>query len=149
MGRMRLVLAGLFASTLCATAAASDSASLVCNPAQGENISLDLKAFSFATKQPIDSNTGLPTGKITSSLKFESPFRQIYKTLRAAAESNETFSTCTLFVMAPTIPVGMTARWTMQNAVLTNLAVDGEEGNNGSTVIEGTLTFKSAEFAWP
>ncbi len=120
----------------------SYSAQLVCTPAKSEAIRMGLLSFNFSTTQFMDPNTGGLTGNVSSSLKFETPFMVTYKALQAAAASNETFPTCTLALSRNSAE----SRWIISNAVLTSIAVESEEGPNGSTNVVGTLTFSSVEF---
>ncbi len=150
MRRIQAIL--LLTFITCAPAAVAEaptnSASLACTPAKGRVFGLGLSSYTFSTTQLIDPNTGSPTGKISSSLKFETPFGSIYKTLQTAAAGNEVIPSCTLTVRAPSTVDGI-PHWVISNAVFTNLDVEGEEGSGDLTNIVGTLTFTSVEFAWP
>ena len=143
-----LLMTALAGALVAPAQTTANTAELTCTPTSGDKISLDLLAFNFSTTQLIDPNTASPTGKISSSLRFEIPFTEIYRTLQGAAAGNEKFPTCTLLVTAQSTG-GRAPRWVISNAVLTDLAVEGEEGSSGSTNVVGTLTFTSVDFGWP
>jgi len=149
MRRNSMILA-LVTLALGAASALADgltfSATLDCKSTNGTVIDMPLSSFNFATTQLIDPNTGLPTGKIVSSLKFGYNFSRFYKQLQSAAENNQTFSSCTLMQTIESVTGITSLRWGFSNATLTDLSLAGQEGSSGSLQSTGTLTFKSVEF---
>lgn len=144
-----MLLVAVLTSSMLRAEAVTYTAKLVCNLGPNSFIPLDLTSFNFSTTQFTDPNTGSLTGKVISSIRFELPFEDNYIALQAAATSKQKFSTCNLYLTRGINPQVTYATWSITDAVVTDLSVEGQEGSSGSTNVVGTMTFAKAELTTP